>query len=509
MAELQRASVFAIKEEVTTGTLIAPAGASEFVPLKSGFSITSANEVLTSDELLNDIGASKGQLGIENPTGSHGAYLKHSEVEGQAPEWALLLKSALGSETVNGTEYSTTSGSTAGTATARAELAMASDNEDNFVVGQGLLIKDSTNGYSIRNVYNVDSAGNALDLNFNLDNAPGTVALGKAVSYIPTATGHPSFSAWMYSANGGAIQAAAGCKVTDVSINLPTGQQAEIDFNYAGTEFFFNPITITASSSYIDFTDDSGTVAAQLEAKIYKSPEALRSEIETKMNAVATDTITVTFNSHGADKGKFVIASDGSTTFSLLWNTGTNTANSAKTVLGYDNTDDTGAFSYTSDSEQSYAAPYTPTYDNANNIVCKDAEIMIGSFSDNICRPATNISFSIGTPTVDVLSLCAKSGLSERLTNARTVEMTANLILQKHEAGLFDKFINNTTTSAMVNIGSKDSSGNWEAGKCVNMYMANATITQHETSGDDFISLDVTCTGFVDSDRKDIYINFL
>lgn len=506
---LQRASVFAIKEETTVGDLIAPTAATNFIPLKSGFSLSSEVASLDNEELLNDIAAGKGLLGLENPNGTHELYLKHSEVEGQEPNYGLLIESCLGDKVVASTEYAVTSGSSAGTSSVRASLEFAGNNEDNFVNGQAFLIKDLTNSYSIRNAFNVDSAGNQVDLNFNLDNAPASgVNTGKAVLYRPAASGHPSFSAWMYRANGAAIEAIAGCRTTSFSITANAGEQLEATASYAGSSFYFNPISITSSSKYIDFVDDGGTKAITLTEKIYKSPLALVDEINAKLAATSVDIITVEYFSSGASAGKFKFTSDG-TTFSLLWNTGTNTANSAKTKLGFNNTDDTGATFYTSDNEQVYTASFTPDYDDATNLVVKNNELMIGTFSDNICREASALSFTIDTPSTDVLSLCAESGLSERLILSREATMTATLILQKHEAHLFDRFINNDTISIMANFGAKDSGGNWIPGKCVNVYMANATLTQHVVSGDDIIQLELGAKGYVDSTRKDCYINFV
>lgn len=508
-AALQRATVFAIVPESVSGELTSPSSATQFVPLKSGFSLSSEVATLDSEELLNDIAPSKGQLGLENPNGSHELYLKHSEVEGQAPSYGLFIESCLGAKTVNATQYTVTTGSSAGTSSARASLEMATNQEDNYEVGQAVLIKDATNGYSIRNVYNVNSAGNQLDLNFNLSAAPASgVGLGKAIFYKPSSSGHPSFSAWMYRGNGAAIEAVAGCRTTSFDITATAGEQLEAVASYAGVSFYYNPIEITSSSKYIDFEDDGGVKVITLEEKIYKSPLALVDEINTKLAATSVDVITVEYFSYGANAGKFKFTSDG-TTFELPWATGANTANSAKTKLGFANTDDTGATNYTSDNVQIYTATYTPDYDDATNLVVKNNELMIGSFSDNICREASSLTFSCQTPATDVSSLCAESGVAEKLILSREFTMTGTLILQKHEAHLFDKFINNDTVAIMANFGQKDSSGNWTPGKCVNIYMANATLTQHVVSGDDIIQLELGAKGYVDSSRKDVYINFI
>jgi hypothetical protein len=506
MAELQRASVFGIKEETTAGTLIELDSAGLFIPLRVGFSITPEIEELTSDEVVNDIGASKSLTGKENPSGVHGAYLKHSEVEGTAPETEVLYKSCFGSQTDNATEYDTVAAST--TSVVKVDAAEGA----NFAVGQALLVKDGTNGYSIRNVASIST--DDLTVNFNLANAPASgVNLGKANFFSPAASGHPSFSAWMYTANAGAVQAIAGCRTSGITMTMAAGQQAEVEFSYTGSAYYFNPIIITSANKYLDITDDTGTVVATLTEQVYASPHDLADEIATKCTAASagsgSDTITCTYSN---STGKFTIVSDASP-FSILWKTGTHGADNADdhvgTTIGFsDSADDSGAQTYTSDAAISFAAGYTASYDDADNIVVKDCELMIGSATENTCRKAATVGFEIATPTVDVESICASTGVSEKLINSREVTMTATLVLERYEAGLFDKYINNETTQVMMNIGPK-SGGNWVAGKCVNIFMGNASITTHSIVGDDFAQIELTAKGFVSSTKKDVYLSFI
>ena len=505
MSELQRASVFAIVEETTVGELKAPTSGSDAIPLRSGFSQTSSLEELASDELVNDIGATKSLTGLETAEGTHPAYLKHSEVEGQEPETILLYESAFGDKVVFSTEYDVTAGSTAGTASAAATLVMPVGEGAQFRVGQAVLIKDDTNGYSIRNIVSI--SGDILTLNFNLSAAPASgVDLGKAILLRPAASGHPSFSAWAYGANGGYIQAIAGCKTSQISYTLTAGQQAEVEFNYVGVETFKNPVNVTATKKYIDFTDDGGAKTAILTEDIYKSPIAFIEHVVSVMQAVSVDVVT---GSYSSVTGKYTLSTDG-TTFKLNWNTGTNTANSAATLLG-DTTaaDRTGATSYVSTSALDLTFPFTPVYDDAQNLVVKDAEIMIGSFSDNICRAASEVRINLGIEQEDVTSICAVTGKLETLPTAREVTIEADLILQRYETHLFDKFINNKDVAVMVNAGQNTSAGQWIAGTCFNFYLPQATLTQHENGGETVVILTITAKGYISGNRKDCYQNFI
>ncbi len=502
MAEITKASVFAIKEESTVGELTEPTAGSDFIPLRSGFSMESGVEELENDELLNSIGASKSLVGKESPSGAHNVYLKHSEVEGQAPEYGLMIKSAMGAVDAIASEKSTDTGSN----TTVLELP-ASDGLV-YREGHAVLVKDGAGSYAIRNVYS--KSGDSLTMSFALDSAPASgVALGLPVLYYPVATGHPSYSAWLYRANGAAIEAMAGARTTSMSMNMTAGQQAEINFSYAGTEYFFNPFVIDATNKYLDVTDDTGTFVATITEGSYKSPLDLARQIEAALNAASTETYGVAYFESGVNEGKFNIASTTSAVLSLLWNTGANTANSIGPTIGFSTaSDDTGGTSYAADSQLSYAASFTPSYDDADNIVVKGAELLIGDAADNVCREASSVSFSIETPASDVDDICSQSGVKEKLILERVATMTATLILQKHEVKLFDRFINGTGVRASMNIGPK-SGGNWVAGKCVNVFFKNATITANTVSGDDYLLVEVTAKAYVTSDSKEVFINFV
>lgn len=508
MALQTKSAVFAFKEETTEGSLIQPASGSEFTVLREGFSFTSAVETVDSDELVNDIGASKSFFSKETPSGSIPKYFKHSGTEGQAPDYGLFIKSAMGSETVNATEYDTIGGSTAGSSTVAATLVVDSGEGANYAEGQAVLIKDGTNGYAIRHVKSI--AGDTLTLNYNLASAPASgVNLGKAVHYAPAASGHPTFSAHLYQAStaSGYHQAMAGCRTTSLSVEFPANELASISCDFEGIQYFLNPVTIAATSKYIDFTDDAGTYAAILTEKDYRTPLDLAREIETKMNAVASDTVTCTYSN---STGKFTVASDGSTTFSLLWDTGTNAANTAGSKMGFDTAaDDTAAFSYESDNAQDYDPAYTPAFDDAEPNIVRHNELLLGDFTRFDCRQGSNVSFSISTPKTDVNDFCAESGVSESVILEREVTFSATLLLKKHEVEDFDNFIRNTTTSVAFNHGPKDN-GNWVAGKCVSVYCPNLSLTANTIADSDgFSVVEVEGTGFVSASDKDVHINLL
>lgn len=502
-----RSSVLAIVRETTEGELAMPASADEFTVLREGFSFEGAVENVDSDELVNDIGASEGFVTKETPSGSIPKYMKSSGSEGVLPDWALLAESAFGDVEVHSSEPNCVSGSTAGSSTARAVIQLGSGQGAGCEKGQAFLFKDGVNGYSIRNIYELD--GDDATLNFNLAGAPASgVLLGKPVHFIPVAEGHPTFSAhlWQASTNSGIHQAMAGCRTTAMNMELNANELSTVSFDFEGIKIFRNPIVITATTKYIDFNIGAGQLTATLTAKAYKTPIDLAREVTTKMTAAAGVAITCSFSS---TTGKFTI-SKASGTLQLLWNTGTNTANTAGTKLGFSvAANDTGSLSYTADNALSYNPAYTPSYDDASPNVVKHNELLLGDYFRTEIRKGSSFSVALATPKSDVDDFSAETGVSETVVNERTVEISTTLLLQKHEVDDFDNFINNTTTQFMFNHGPK-SGGNWVPGKCHNMYSANAKITSDIISDNDGIQTrELTIKCFVSTDQKDFHYNIV
>lgn len=491
---LNRASLFAITKEDTNGTYKAPVG-SDYVPLRPSNELSFEPEKLESDEFLNDIGATKSALGKEAVSGSHSAYLKHSGVEGVAPELGVLYESVMGGSKVATVEYALLAGSTT-------TILKVADGTK-FIQGQSLLVKKA-DGYEVRNIDSI--VGNDLILNFALSSAPiAGVLLGKAVTYIPQADGHPTFSTTKNISNGFAKEISAGNTATEISLTMDANGYAEVSFSFAGTKYAFNPIEINSTNKYLDFVDDSGTYSLVLAEKLYSNPIDLGIALENALNATSSEDYTVKFNS---TSGKFAIKAVASAVFEILFVTGTNAANNIGASLGFAAADLTGATEYVSDNAQTYEAKVSPSYDDDNKIVVKGAELFIGNQDDNLCVCAQSVSLTISKEVEDVDCICEESGVLEKIPTGRTAELSVTASLKKHDVTLLEALLKNSDVSAMFNAGSK-AGGNVIAGKGFNFYMQKATVSQFKTTGDSFAQVEITLSGFVTTKAKDIYLNFV
>lgn len=504
MAIQFRNSVLAIKVETTEGTPVVPAGATDFIAMQDDFTMSPSFEVLSNAELKASLGPAKPILGIEGPTCSFSHYLRHSGVEGQEPNYKELLQASLGAVSVAASEYDTVAASTTSV------IKVDAGEGATFQRGEALLVKDATNGYSIVPIHSIDT--DDLTLGFNLSVAPASgVNLGKAVLYYPANSGHQSLTVWNYLGNGGATQMSAGNRVVDASISIEAGQLINCSYSLEGIGYYFNPIEITVSNKWIDFDDGGGEEEASIVLGMYKDPHQLATAIANAMNALTTDTITVTYNN---TTGKYTIASDGAT-LELNWKTGAHGADNTDTHIGSsigysDAADDTAALTYTSDNAISFAAPYTPSYDSSDPLVAKANQAFIGDADDNTCFAASSVTVGISTPKTNINSICAASGISGSIINARSVTISVSALLEQYEADKFRKYRENEETRFFYAFGTK-SAGNWVPGKCGCIYVPTATITSFNlTNADSLVQLDMELTAYVDDNGNgEAYINFV
>lgn len=504
MAISSKSSVLGIMPEATEGTPLAPTGATKFIALQPDAAMAPATAVLTNDEIRSSIGAAKDILGAESPTFSMSHYLRGSSVAGTAPNYGPLLKSLFGAESVASTEYNTVASSTTSV------IKVDTGEGATFQRGEGLLIKDGTNGYRIRVIDSISS--NDLTIGFEVPNAPGTgVDLGKCVLYYPANSNHISLSLFHYLGNGGATQMLAGGRVVSAEFSAAAGELVNASYSIEGLSYYFNPIEITASNNKLNFNEGGSELTATITAAWYKNPEHLADAVATAMNAVATANITVTYSK---TTGKFTIVSDGAT-LNILWKTGTNGSDNTDThigtKLGYsDAANDTGALTYTSDNAQTFTAPYTPSYDAADPVAAKNQEVMIGSASDYLCFGASEVTVSVESPKTNIQDICAETGISGSVVNERTATISVSALLSQYDSSIYDKYREGDNVKFQYSFGEK-SGGNWVAGKCGYIYSPTCTVSSFEVVDvDGLVGINLELKAYVNSSGEgEIFVGFL
>lgn len=494
-----RASVLAIVEETEEGKFQLPANATDYIAKQPDFSISPEVEELENEEIKNSIGRSKSILGRENPTASGAHYWRGSGVAGTPPAYAPILKAAFGAQVVAPTGMVTDSGSTV-------SVVKIDDAANKVERGMTLLVKYAT-GWVARPILSV--SGDDVTLGFNLPTAPDAgVGLGRPVMWKPTNEGHPTLSVSHWLGNGGGIEAIAGARVTSLGIAAESGELVNMDMSLEGTWFGFNPVVITATNKFLDFND--GTVrAAKIAERVYKDPHDLAEALTASMSGLSSDEITVSYNDKGANAGKFTIATDGAT-LALLWDSGTNSANSVGALLGFDTAaDDTGATSYVSDDEIDLASPQSPVFDaNSDPVVAKDSLVLMGDAADNVCFRADSVTVTLDTPKTEVGSICAESGVDSSRINSREVTIEIEAALREYDADVFRRFRRNEDTRFFMALGPKVG-GNFDEGRLMSVFCPSATVVEPEVTDEEgIVFINFTLRGFVDAQGSgEIYMN--
>ncbi len=501
MALQTRNSVLAIKQESTEGTPVSPTAAGDYVALQEGFTMEPAFAELDNAELTGSIANAKTVLGIEEPSASFSHYFRASGVEGQSPNYGPLLENAFGAETERSTERDTIAASTVSV------IKVDTGEGSEFQRGDALLVKKASGvGYEIRNALSI--ATDDITLAQDLQDAPGVgVNLGLNVLWSPQNSGHPTHSLWLYRGNNaaGAVEMMAGSRVTEVSIDVTAGEFVNASYSVEGNEYFYDPVEITATDVAFDFNDGSAR-AASITAKMYKDPYEVASALQTAMDALSGDTITVAYSD---STGKYTATSDG-VTFELLPATGPNTANEGWSTLGFGTADLTGATTYEAASALDKSSPQTASFDAADPLVAKSNEVLLGPDAQEIvCFEASSMTITLSNTKADILSVCSDSGKSGSVFSEReaTIEITA--LLEDHQAEEFKNFRSGDNMLFTYNLGEK-SGGNWVAGKCMNVHSPTCTISSFSLGDSDgLVTLEMTLTTYTSSGLGELYFNQL
>lgn len=499
---IHRNSVLAITKEVTEGTPLEPSAATDFIPIRAGMSIDPAFDTEQTDEVRSSIDAGDPIIVGENPKANVPTYLRHSGVEGTAPMNEDLLHSAFGAKTVNSTQRTTTTGSSV------SSVVLGAGGSD-FDRGMAILGKHASNAWEIRPV--LSKSSNTLTLGFPMANALTTGAgVGKCVNFAPANSGHPSLSPFLYRGNGGALEVVGGMKVASMNIALVARKIMTMDFQLEGTDHYFNPIFITTAADTLDFHDGSADIVARVAAGIYKDPNSLASALQTAMNlGGSSDSFTVTYNSSGAAAGKFTIATNGST-LTLKFSTGTNTARTIATKIGFTVANESAATTYNSDAALSWAAGYTPTYDTAPPLAAKDNEVLFGSTTNTGITGVQQVNINYGNEILGFEDVTSQSGIDSKDVNGRKVKIDMVLGLDQHQVDYYTKFREGTNVPLCYNFGVK-SGGNWVPGSCGNIYVPSGKLSKYnitESAGKAVLNLTLetyaNATG-----QGSFYMNFL
>lgn len=227
----------AVMEEVTEGTYVAPAAATDYVqPLEDGLEMVPAKELKERNVLNNSIGKSRPRVGIKSVTGSIPTEFIGGGLEGAKPDYDLLLEAALGN-----VKQATTQTTTKASGNTSTVLQIEDADISKFAIGDIIVILES--GAHVINVVTiVDPTLTTANVTV-LRSKPGggsysnSVVISKFTTFYPANSGHPTLSVSVY--HGDEIrESGSGMRPTAVTLeNFTTGEIASFNFELEGITF--------------------------------------------------------------------------------------------------------------------------------------------------------------------------------------------------------------------------------------------------------------------------------
>jgi len=227
------ASVF-LTEEVAEGTPVAPSAGNQAVGvLADGFTMDGEKELVERNLLRNGISKQTPLTGIKSASVSIGVEASANKVAGGAPEYDLLMKSALGGKhqvtaEVISLDTHTTS-----------KIFMEAVDAAKFMAGEMVLVKQ-TGAYHFSPIKSItiDGADSFIELVVPAASAfSNSVAVEKVTTYYGANSGHSSLTvtSWL---EGIVKMQASGNKVASMALEgFEVGQLPSFSFSLQGSDY--------------------------------------------------------------------------------------------------------------------------------------------------------------------------------------------------------------------------------------------------------------------------------
>lgn len=228
-------SIIGIMEEVTEGTYVAPAAATDYLqPQADGFDLSISKELVERTILTSSIGKVTPRVGQKSVTATLPVEFRASGIEGGKCDFDLLLEGLLGNSRQVTTQ---TTGKNAVNTTSLINLEDADANK--FTVGDIIIVLVSGAHHLCAVASKVTTPGSASITVLPAAGSafPNSAVISKTTTYYPANSGHIPLSLSYYWANQ-ILQKAIGCKVTSMSLdNFSVGALAAFNFSLEGLSF--------------------------------------------------------------------------------------------------------------------------------------------------------------------------------------------------------------------------------------------------------------------------------
>lgn len=246
---VKKNTAWAVMPEVTEGTYVAPAAATDYVQtLVDGAEMNPSKEVLERNIFTSSIGKTSPLTGQFQVNGAVPVEARANSTAGGAPEFNNLIKSAMGNRRqITTTITSKSSGNTASV------IQIEDADISKIAVGDMVMIKMS-GAYHVSPITAVDATEGAANITLLVAHPSGDITdsavIEKATTYYLADSGHQALSISKFIENS-ITEKATGCKVTSMSLeNFATGQIPSFNFGFEGLDFDRTTDDIPHTPSY-------------------------------------------------------------------------------------------------------------------------------------------------------------------------------------------------------------------------------------------------------------------
>jgi hypothetical protein len=253
---------YAVEIEDTEGTYKAPQAATSYVQTQvDGAEISGSKELLDRNIFTASVGKTSPLVGQTQATGSLPVEARAHSLEGHAPEYDALMKSAMGNRRQITTTTTTKTGNTS------TVLQIQDADIGKFNVGDIVMVKKA-GAFHVSPLTAKSTGTGTASITLLVPHPSGTipdnVVVSKSTTYIVADSGHPSLSVSKY-IDGTVLENAVGCKVKSMDLaNFQTGQLPSIKFGFEG----LNATKSVTSSPYTP-SYDTAQPPIMLDGRVY------------------------------------------------------------------------------------------------------------------------------------------------------------------------------------------------------------------------------------------------
>jgi hypothetical protein len=229
-------TLVAVTAEVTEGTFVEATAADDYIqPLSDGLELNFAKDLKSRDNLNSSIGKSRARVGIKSAAATIPVEVIGGGSEGAKPDWDLLIKAALGTESQLAARVTTK-----GAGNTDQILQLEDSDIGDFAVNDVILVLEAGDHF-LSPVIAVDPTGGAANITLLRTRAAGafsaSVEISKNTKYTPANAGHPTLSTSVYW--GDEIRSSGhGMRPTSMALeNFSTGELASLNFGLEGIAF--------------------------------------------------------------------------------------------------------------------------------------------------------------------------------------------------------------------------------------------------------------------------------